>query len=47
MSTVASTSATRRVEIDDARPQHVAVADDGVGDEDLAAALQPIEQRCG
>ena len=35
----------RRVEVDDAGAQHVAAADDGVRDERLAAALQPIEQR--
>ena len=32
------------VEIHDAGAQHVAAADDGVRDERLAAALQPIEQ---
>ena len=32
------------VEVHDAGAQHVAAADDGVGDERLAAALQPIEQ---
>ena len=32
------------VEVHDAGAQHVAAADDGVGDERLASALQPIEQ---
>ena len=32
------------VEVHDAGAQHVAAADDGVGDERFAAALQPIEQ---
>ncbi len=32
------------MEIDHAGAQRVASADDGVGEEDLAAALQPIEQ---
>ena len=43
----ASTSACDRVEVHDAGAQHVAAADDGVGDEHLAAALQAIEQRRG
>ena len=33
------------VEVDDAGAQHVAAGDDRVRDEDLAAALQPVEQR--
>src|ERR1051325_2759054 len=33
------------VEVHDAGAQHIAVADDGVGDERFAAALQSIEQR--
>ena len=32
------------MEVDDAGAQHVAAADDSVGDECLASALQPIEQ---
>ena len=32
------------VEVHDAGAQHIAAADDGVGDECLASALQPIEQ---
>ena len=34
----------RRVEVDDTRPQHVPVTDDGVGEEDLAAGLYSIEK---
>ena len=41
----ASTSAARRVEVHDAGAQQVAASDDGVRDERLAAALQPIQQR--
>jgi len=32
------------VEVHDTGAQHVAAADDGVGDECLTSALQPIEQ---